>query len=122
MNSKEQDILFIIGQKRELIAVAEAKKVGIAVVGIIDTKCDPADIDYVIPGNDDSIRSIRLITKMWADAILGDDDDGSWIDDDDGGPDTHPSGVPKRTPPHIRGAEVMLSLPEFGGARSNHEN
>jgi small subunit ribosomal protein S2 len=63
------DILFIIDQKRELIAVAEAKKIGIIVVGIIDTNCDPEGIDYVIPGNDDSIRSIKLIMGKIADSI-----------------------------------------------------
>ncbi len=117
------DILFVIDQKRESIAVAEASKIGLTVVGIIDTNCDPADIDYVIPGNDDSIRSIRLITKMLADAILGgsgsDDDDD---DDDDGGPDTYPTGVPNRTPPNIRGTEVMLSLPGFDGPHPDPEN
>lgn len=64
------DILFIIDQKREIIAVSEAKKVGITTVGIIDTNCDPDGIDYVIPGNDDAIRSIKLITGKIADAIL----------------------------------------------------
>lgn len=64
------DILFIIDQKRELIAVTEAKKVGITTIGIIDTNCDPGGIDYVIPGNDDSIRSIKLITGKVADSIL----------------------------------------------------
>jgi small subunit ribosomal protein S2 len=64
------DVLFIIDQKREFIAVAEAKKIGCTTVGIIDTNCDPDGIDYVIPGNDDSIRSIKLITGKIADAIL----------------------------------------------------
>ena len=64
------DILFVIDQKRELIAVAEAIKLGLTVVGIIDTNCDPDGIDYVIPGNDDSIRSIKLITGALADSIL----------------------------------------------------
>ena len=64
------DILFIIDQKREIIAVSEAKKVGITTVGIIDTNCDPDGIDFVIPGNDDAIRSIKLITGKIADAIL----------------------------------------------------
>ena len=64
------DILFIVDQKRELIAVSEAKKMGICVVGIIDTNCDPEGIDYVIPGNDDSIRSIKLILNKISDAIL----------------------------------------------------
>lgn len=64
------DILFIIDQKRELIAVAEAKKIGCTTVGIIDTNCDPDGIDYVIPGNDDSIRSIKLIVGKIAESIL----------------------------------------------------
>lgn len=64
------DILFVIDQKRELIAVAEAVKLGVTVVGIIDTNCDPDGIDYIIPGNDDSIRSIKLITGALADSIL----------------------------------------------------
>lgn len=64
------DILFIIDQKRELIAVTEAQKLGITTVGIIDTNCDPDGINYVIPGNDDSIRSIKLITSKIADAII----------------------------------------------------
>ncbi|MBX9770712.1 MAG: 30S ribosomal protein S2 [Candidatus Obscuribacterales bacterium] len=64
------DILFIIDQKRELIAVTEAQKMGITTVGIIDTNCDPDGINYVIPGNDDSIRSIKLITGAIADAII----------------------------------------------------
>ncbi|CAF0800141.1 unnamed protein product [Rotaria sordida] len=64
------DVLFIIDQKREFIAVNEAKKIGIATVGIIDTNCDPDGIDYVIPGNDDSIRSIKLIVGKIADSIL----------------------------------------------------
>jgi small subunit ribosomal protein S2 len=64
------DVLFVVDQKRELIAVAEAKKIGITVVGIIDTNCDPDGIDYVIPGNDDSIRSIKLIMSKVADSIL----------------------------------------------------
>ncbi|MBX9669135.1 MAG: 30S ribosomal protein S2 [Candidatus Obscuribacterales bacterium] len=64
------DVLFIIDQKRELIAVAEAVKSGISTVAIVDTNCDPEGITYVIPGNDDSIRSIRLITSRIADSII----------------------------------------------------
>jgi small subunit ribosomal protein S2 len=64
------EVLFIIDQKREEIAVLEAKKMNVALVGIIDTNCNPDGIDYVIPGNDDSIRSIKLITGALADAIL----------------------------------------------------
>lgn len=64
------DILFIVDQRRELIAVAEAIKSGINTVAIVDTNCDPEGINYVIPGNDDSIRSIRLITSKIADSII----------------------------------------------------
>jgi small subunit ribosomal protein S2 len=64
------DVLFVIDQRRELIAVQEAAKIGIPIVGIIDTNCDPQNIDYVIPGNDDATRSIRLITYKMAEAIL----------------------------------------------------
>ncbi len=64
------DLLFIVDQKHELIAVAEAKKMDISVVGIVDTNCDPDNIDFVIPGNDDSIRSIKLIVSSIADAVL----------------------------------------------------
>ncbi len=64
------DLLFIIDQKRELIAIKEANKIGIPIVGIVDTNCDPNDIDYVIPGNDDAIRAIKLITEKIAEAVL----------------------------------------------------
>lgn len=64
------DVLFVIDQRRELIAVQEAAKIGIPIVGIIDTNCSPENINYVIPGNDDATRSIRLITRKIADAIL----------------------------------------------------
>jgi len=64
------DALFVIDPKKEYIAVKEAKKLGIPVVAIVDTNCDPEDIDYVIPGNDDAIRAIRLFTQKIADAVL----------------------------------------------------
>jgi small subunit ribosomal protein S2 len=64
------DALFVIDPKKEYIAVKEAKKLGVPVVAIVDTNCDPEDIDYVIPGNDDAIRAIRLFTQKIADAVL----------------------------------------------------
>ncbi len=64
------DLLFIVDQKRELNAVLEANKAGVPVVAVVDTNCDPDKIDYVIPGNDDAIRAIRLITRTIADAVL----------------------------------------------------
>ena len=62
--------LFIVDPRKEKIAVLEAKKLGIPVVAIVDTNCDPDDIDYVIPGNDDAIRAVKLIAGAMANAIL----------------------------------------------------
>ncbi len=62
--------LFIVDPRKEKIAVSEAKKLGIPVVAIVDTNCDPDDVDYVIPGNDDAIRAVKLITATMANAIL----------------------------------------------------
>jgi small subunit ribosomal protein S2 len=62
--------LFIIDCKKEHIAIHEAKKLGIPTIAIVDTNCDPDNIDYIIPGNDDAIRTIRLITSKIADAAL----------------------------------------------------
>jgi small subunit ribosomal protein S2 len=64
------DALFVVDPKKEAIAVAEANKLGIPVVAIVDTNCDPELIDYIIPGNDDAIRAIRLFTSRIADAYL----------------------------------------------------
>ncbi len=64
------DALFIVDPRKERIALAEAKKLGIPVVAIVDTNCDPDEVDYVIPGNDDAIRAVRLITGKIADSIL----------------------------------------------------
>ncbi|MVO99128.1 MULTISPECIES: 30S ribosomal protein S2 [Paenibacillus] len=62
--------LFIIDPRKERIAVAEARKLGIPIVGIVDTNCDPDEIDYVIPGNDDAIRAVKLLTGKMADAVI----------------------------------------------------
>lgn len=62
--------LFVVDPRKEKIAVAEAKKLGIPVVAIVDTNCDPDEIDYVIPGNDDAIRAVKLIAGAMANAII----------------------------------------------------
>ncbi|GAA6395899.1 30S ribosomal protein S2 [Solibaculum mannosilyticum] len=62
--------LFVVDPRKEKIAVAEAKKLGIPVVAIVDTNCDPDEIDYVIPGNDDAIRAVKLISATMANAYL----------------------------------------------------
>ena len=67
---KLPDVIFIVDPKQEEIAVAEANKLGIKVIGIADTNCDPDVIDFIIPGNDDAIRAIQLIVHTMADAIL----------------------------------------------------
>jgi small subunit ribosomal protein S2 len=64
------DLLFVVDVRREKIAVDEANKLGIPVIAIVDTNCDPGPIDYIIPGNDDAIRAIRLIVTKMADAVL----------------------------------------------------
>ena len=62
--------LFIVDPRKERIAVAEAKKLGIPIVAIVDTNCDPDEVDYVIPGNDDAIRAVKLISETIANAII----------------------------------------------------
>src|SRR5437867_11635082 len=61
--------VFIIDPRKERIAVAEAQRLGIPIVAIVDTNCDPTGIDYPVPGNDDAIRAVRLITSRIADAV-----------------------------------------------------
>ena len=67
---KQPAALFIVDPRKERIAVAEAHKLGIPIVAIVDTNCDPDEIDYVIPGNDDAIRAVRLISGAMADAVI----------------------------------------------------
>jgi small subunit ribosomal protein S2 len=71
MHSLERlpEAIFVIDTKKEHIAVGEARKLGIPVIAIVDTNCDPDEVDYVIPGNDDAIRSVALVTRVLADAL-----------------------------------------------------
>ncbi len=64
------DCLFVVDPKKEHIAVKEARRLGIPIVGIVDTNCDPDEVDYVIPGNDDAIRAVKLIAGKMADAVI----------------------------------------------------
>ncbi len=64
------DVMFIVDPKKEKIAVQEAKRLGITTVAIVDTNCDPDEVDYVIPGNDDAIRAVKLIAGKIADVVL----------------------------------------------------
>ena len=63
-------VMFVVDPKKEHIAIQEARKLNIPVVGLVDTNCDPNDVDYVIPGNDDAIRAVKLITDVMANAII----------------------------------------------------
>jgi small subunit ribosomal protein S2 len=69
--SRLPDALFVVDTRKEKIAVDEARKLKIPVIGIVDTNCDPDEVDYVIPGNDDALRSIRLFASKIADAVAG---------------------------------------------------
>ena len=63
-------VIFLVDPKKEHIAVLEAKKLGIRVIGLVDTNCNPEEVDYAIPGNDDAIRAVKLITDVMANAII----------------------------------------------------
>jgi len=63
-------VLFVVDPKKERIAILEAKKMGIPIVAIVDTNCDPDEVEYVIPGNDDAIRAVKLIASKMADAVI----------------------------------------------------
>jgi small subunit ribosomal protein S2 len=63
-------LVFVVDTKKEKIAVAEANRLGVPIVGIVDTNCDPTVVNYPIPGNDDAIRAIRLFTRLVADTVL----------------------------------------------------
>ena len=67
---KLPSLIFLVDSKKELICTKEARKLGIPTIGLIDSNCNPDDVDYVIPGNDDAVRAVRLITAKMADAVL----------------------------------------------------
>ena len=67
---KLPDVIFVVDPKKEKIAIAEAIKLSIPIVAIVDTNCNPEEIDYVIPGNDDAIRAVKLISSVVADAVI----------------------------------------------------
>jgi small subunit ribosomal protein S2 len=68
--SRLPDAIFVIDSNKEQIAVREARKLGIPVVAVVDTNCDPSEVDYVIPGNDDALRAIRLFASKISDSIV----------------------------------------------------
>ncbi|MCY6372503.1 30S ribosomal protein S2 [Clostridium ganghwense] len=70
MDANKIGVMFVVDPRKEKNAIAEAKVLGIPVVAIVDTNCDPDEVDFVIPGNDDAIRAVRLLTSKVADAII----------------------------------------------------
>ncbi|MEY7999607.1 30S ribosomal protein S2 [Clostridium sp. Mt-5] len=70
MDAKNVGALFVVDPRKEKNAISEAKILGIPVVAIVDTNCDPDEVDYIIPGNDDAIRAVKLITSKVADAVM----------------------------------------------------
>ena len=68
--SRLPDAIFVVDTRKEQIAVDEARKLKIPVIGIVDTNCDPDEVDFVIPGNDDALRAIRLFASRIADAVI----------------------------------------------------
>jgi small subunit ribosomal protein S2 len=70
MDAKNLGALFVVDPRKEKNAISEAKILGIPVIAIVDTNCDPDEIDYVVPGNDDAIRAVKLITSKVADAVM----------------------------------------------------
>jgi small subunit ribosomal protein S2 len=110
MSSLPQAV-FIIDPSKETIAVEEAKKLGIPIIAITDTNCDPDLIDYVIPGNDDAIRSIKLITSRLADAVI----DGSQRRKETAGREPRDGGGDDRGPRNAPQAEVYQRSRGEGG-------
>ncbi len=103
---KAPDAVFVIDTKKEHIAVTEANRLGIPVIAVVDTNCDPDVIDFVIPGNDDAIRSANLMSRIVADAVI----EGQWLRSrqaGQGGREGRCSGqgcAPGAEAPHPRGA------------------
>ncbi len=99
--SKLPELLFIIDPHKETIAVEESKKLGIPIVAIVDTNCDPDKIDYIIPGNDDAIRSCSLITGIIAEAVEKGREESGKID-----------GKPEEAPPEQAEQEEQVIIDE----------
>jgi len=95
--SRLPDAVFVVDTRKEKIAVDEARKLKIPVIGVVDTNCDPDEVDFVIPGNDDALRAIRLFASKVADAVLAGRGIRESSQADDGGPDS-PDGDRGRRP------------------------
>lgn len=116
-NMKDRpDVIFVIDPRREEIAVQEARKLGIPVIAVVDTNCDPEVIDFPIPGNDDAIRAIKLMTRLMADALVEGRQgvDGNAEDSAEGDEDLTAAEIEKREKLHETYAEVGETLVKEG--------
>jgi small subunit ribosomal protein S2 len=100
--------VYIIDPRKERIAVAEAQKLGIPIIAIVDTNCDPSGIDYPVPGNDDAIRAIRLITSRIADAVV----EGRGVVNKVGGETAPGAGEPEPAVAAAGAGGAALDVPE----------
>jgi small subunit ribosomal protein S2 len=96
--SRLPDVVFVVDTRKEKIAVDEARKLKIPVIGVVDTNCDPDEVDFVIPGNDDALRAIRLFASRIADAVLAGRGIRESSQADDGGADGDGSDRGRRSP------------------------
>ena len=111
--SRLPDAIFVVDTKKERIAVDEARKLKIPVIGIVDTNCDPDEVDFVIPGNDDALRAIRLFAAKIADAVVagrGIADTNRADDASDGGDDRGRRSRPNRPAPRAEAATTPASV------------
>ena len=100
------DVVFVIDSNKEQIAVKESRKLGIPVVAVVDTNCDPTEVDYVIPGNDDALRAIRLFASKIADSVI----EGSQAATDKEGAEIFAAVA------HTEGEEEIAATPAAEGA------
>jgi small subunit ribosomal protein S2 len=110
--SRLPDALFVVDTRKEKIAVDEARKLKIPVIGVVDTNCDPDEVDYVIPGNDDALRAIRLFSSRMADAIVAGRGiaDANRSDDEADGDDRGRRSRPNRPAPRAEAATSPASV------------
>src|SRR5512147_3122100 len=106
------DALFVIDSNKEQIAVREARKLGIPVVAVVDTNCDPSEVDYIIPGNDDALRAIRLFTSKISESIA----EGAQLMTDKQIADLHAGVAEAQQAESVAGEAALESAPDSGAA------
>jgi small subunit ribosomal protein S2 len=127
---RQPDAVFVIDLKKEQLAVREARRLGVPIVGLVDTNADPDEVDFVIPGNDDAIRASNLIAKVVADGIavgkakVAPQEFAAYVEDEapaasepDSTPET-PSGAAAATEPQPRGEAAQNTAPEPSAAEA----